>query len=129
MKKKILVVDDEKDMVGLVVSRLKVNGYVGIPAYSGKGCLEKVSENIPDLIILDIVMPDLNGSTICGILKYDSRYKKIPIIILTAKKRAVDKEIGHAVKADAFFTKPFDSQELLAQVKRLLAENPVDILT
>jgi len=120
MKKRILVVDDEDDIVSIVKVRLENAGYEVDCAYDGKEGLERIKTAKPDLAILDIMMPEINGSTLCGMLKYDARYKDLPVIILTAKGAQLDKEIGETVGADAYIVKPFEAQELLDTVETLL---------
>jgi len=122
MKKRILVVDDEEDIVAVLRARLESAGYIVDCAYDGREALDRINENKPDLAILDIMMPEINGSTLCGILKYDDRYKNIPIIILTAKGRDLDREIGETVGADAYIVKPFDSKGLLNLVRKLVSK-------
>ena len=120
MGKHILVVDDEEDIVSVVKVRLESAGSDVECAYDGKEGLEKIKARKPDLAILDIMMPGINGSTLCGILKFDDKYKDIPIVILTAKGGELDKEIGETVGADAYIVKPFDAQELIQVIDNLL---------
>ncbi|MEW5895561.1 MAG: response regulator [Candidatus Omnitrophota bacterium] len=120
MPKRILVVDDEEDIVAILKARLENAGYEVDVAYDGKQGLEKIRERKPDLAIFDIMMPEINGSTLCGMLKFDERFKDIAIIILTAKGRELDKEISHTVGADAYMVKPFETQVLLDTVAHLL---------
>lgn len=121
MKKRILIVDDEEDIVSVVKVRLENSGYEVDWAYDGKTGLEKIKQHKPDLAILDIMMPEINGSTLCGILKFDNAYKEMPVIILTAKGTELDKEIGQTVGADAYIVKPFDAKMLLETVEKLLS--------
>lgn len=120
MKKRILVVDDEDDIVAVIKARLETAGYEVECAYDGKEGLEKIKESRPDLAILDIMMPEINGSTLCGMLKYDENFRKLPVILLTAKGAQLDKEIGETVGADAYIVKPFEAQVLLNTVENLL---------
>ena len=120
MAKKILVVDDEWDVVELITDRLKANGFDVVCAYDGKNALQEVKNEKPDLIILDIMMPGLNGSVLCGILKSDEEFKSIPIIVLTGQSRELDRKIGRFVKADAYITKPFEAESLLQTINDLL---------
>lgn len=122
MKNYILVIDDEEDIVTVLKTRLEKAGYEVECAFDGKDGLEKIKARKPDLAILDIMMPEINGSTLCGMLKFDSRYKDIPIILLTARGRDLDKEIGDTVGADAYMVKPFDAQVLLDLVEDLLKQ-------
>lgn len=120
MAKRILIVDDEEDIVAVIQARLKSVGYDVDCAYNGKEGLEKIKVQKPDLAILDIMMPEINGSTLCGMLKFDDRYKDIPIILLTAKGGDLDKQIGETVGADAYIVKPFETKELLQVIENLL---------
>ncbi|HRZ39728.1 MAG TPA: response regulator [Candidatus Omnitrophota bacterium] len=122
MAKKILIVDDERDIVEVVRMRLETRGYEVFAAYNGRQGLERVKDVMPDLVILDIMMPEINGSTLCGMLKFDERYKHIPIVMLSVKARDIDREIGGKVKADAYLTKPFEAQQLIEIVNNLIGE-------
>ncbi|MFP4472602.1 MAG: response regulator transcription factor [Candidatus Omnitrophota bacterium] len=126
MTHKILIVDDETDIVEVVKKRLASAGYTVFTAHDGKDGLRKIEREQPDLVILDVMMPELNGSTLCGILKYDERFKDIPIIMLSVMARGLDKEIGDKVRADAYLTKPFENKELLEIVSRLLKKKKAE---
>lgn len=117
---KILLVDDEVNFVDVVRTRLEGNKYQVITAYDGEEALERVKEDRPDLIILDIMMPKISGFDVCRKLKIDPNYKDIPIIMLTAKFQANDKNFCIAMGADAYITKPFESQALLDKIRELL---------
>lgn len=123
MPKKILVVDDEELIVKMVGLRLKANGYDVISACDGKEGLTKAKEESPDLIILDVMMPVMDGYKVCGLLKKDTRFAKIPVIMFTAKAQVDDKKIGEEVGANAYITKPFDPQVLLGKIRELLGES------
>jgi len=118
--KKILLVDDETDFVDVVRTRLEAHQYKVIPAYDGEEALEKIKEEKPDLIILDIVLPKLNGFDVCRKLKIDDNYKDIPIIMLTAKFQKSDIEFGKAMGADAYIVKPFEPEVLVEKMRELL---------
>ncbi len=120
---KILVIDDEVQLVQMVQIRLEANGYDIVTAYDGEEGIEKVKSENPDLIILDIMMPKMNGFEACKILKNDPKYSKIPIIFLSAKVQEEDLEIGKAKGADAFVKKPFETPDLLAKIKELLEKS------
>jgi len=122
MKKRILIVDDEDDIVAVIKARLETAGYEVDCAYDGKEGLKKIKESQPDLAILDIMMPGINGSTLCGMLKYDENFRNLPVILLTAKGAQLDKEIGETVGADAYIVKPFEAQVLLNTVENLLRQ-------
>jgi DNA-binding response OmpR family regulator len=116
----ILLVDDEPDIVQLVALRLDGAGYEVVAAYNGQQALEYVRQVRPDLIILDLMLPRVDGYRVARLLKFNERYKEIPILILTA--RALEEEIQLAMDcgADAYLTKPFDAQMLLTRVRELL---------
>lgn len=122
MPKRILVVDDEQVVVKMVEMRLKANGYEVLSAYDGQQALETAQKEKPDLIILDVMMPKMDGYKVCGLLKKDARFAKIPIIMFSAKVQQKDQDLGAEVGADGYITKPFDPQVLLAKVKEFLKE-------
>ena len=119
MSKKILIVDDEKDIVETIKFVIEAQGYDTICAYDGETGLKKAKDNMPDLIILDVMMPNINGFKISRLLKFDTKYKNIPIIMLTARSQKEDKMIGEETGADIYMTKPFDIEELVSNVKKL----------
>lgn len=100
--------------------RLQANGYEVITAYDGQEALEKVRNQNPDLIILDLMLPKMDGYKVCRMLKFDKKYKSIPIILFTALVQESDKEMGSQVGADAYIIKPFEPQVLLSKIKELL---------
>jgi len=120
MKKKILVVDDEEDIIKTVQARLQLNDYEVITAPDGVQGLESARKENPDLIILDLMLPKMDGYKVCGLLKADSRYNKIPVILFSARAQESDRKLGKEVGADAYITKPFEAQVLLDTVKSLL---------
>lgn len=122
---KVLVVDDEKQFIDLMQIRLESKGYEVIAACNGREGLEKAKSENPDLIILDIMMPKLDGFEVCHLLKNDAQYNKIPIILCTAMAQKVDSETSQRVKADAYITKPFDSVALLSKIDELLEKSTV----
>jgi len=119
-KKRILLVEDEKDMVYAVTLQLEDKGYEVIVASDGKEGLDKARTKKPDLIILDLMLPKLDGYKVCRMLKFDNKYKDIPIILFTARAQDSDKKIGKEVGADAYITKPFEPRVLLDKIRRLL---------
>ncbi|NNU83608.1 response regulator transcription factor [Geobacillus sp. BMUD] len=114
MEKRILVVDDEKPIADILQFNLQKEGYEVICAYDGEEALQKVEETMPDLILLDIMLPLKDGMEVCREVrkKYD-----MPIIMLTAKDSEIDKVLGLELGADDYVTKPFSTRELLARVK------------
>ncbi len=124
MTKKILLVDDEPSIVKMIGKRLEVEGFEVTVAMDGQEGLQKAQSQQQDLIILDLMLPKLNGYEGCGLLKRDSRYEKIPIIMLSARAQEKDETEGLAAGASAFMTKPFKSQELVERIKALLQGTP-----
>ncbi|MBI5016864.1 MAG: response regulator [Deltaproteobacteria bacterium] len=118
---KILVVDDNPDNVELLTKRLRAAGYRTAEAYDGEQALVTVAEEEPELVILDVMMPKLDGFEVCRRLKMAERTRYLPIIMLTAKREVPDKIKGLDTGADDYVTKPFNPQELMARVKSLLA--------
>ncbi len=121
--KKILVVDDEPQLADMVKIRLEANNYLVLTAYDGQEALEKARKEKPDLIVLDLMLPKMDGYKVCGLLKADTRHNKIPIIMFTARAQDSDIKMGKEVGADAYITKPFEPQALLAKIKALLGES------
>jgi DNA-binding response OmpR family regulator len=121
--KKVLLVDDEVDFVDVVRTRLEANNFEVVTAYDGEEALEKVKEKMPDIIILDIMMPKISGFDVCRKLKSDQNYKEIPIIMLTARFQVNDIKLGAAMGANAYITKPFEPQVLLEKMQELLQKN------
>lgn len=120
-KRTILIVDDNIDAVELLRKRLGSEGYATAEAYDGEECLERVSKSPPDLIILDVMMPKLDGYGACQRLKSNENTKSIPILMLTAKSEVEDKVKGLDIGADDYLAKPFDYKELSARVRSLLS--------
>ena len=120
MTKRILVVDDETQMVDMVKMRLEANDYLVLTAYDGQEALEKARKEKPDLIILDLMLPKMDGYKVCGLLKGDAKFVKIPIIMFSAKAQKKDIKLGEELGADAYISKPFESQVLLGKIKELL---------
>ncbi len=119
--KKILIVDDEPNLMVLLESRLKIQGYEVIMASDGQAGLETAKRCKPDLIILDLMLPKMDGYKVCGLLKNDTRYAKIPIILFTARIQESDRQMAKELGADAYVTKPFDPKILLAKIEELLS--------
>ncbi|MBM4289461.1 MAG: response regulator [Deltaproteobacteria bacterium] len=121
MKKKILIADDNPDNVELLRKRLNSQGYDTVAAFDGEEALQVVMKENPDLLILDIMMPKLDGYEVLRHLKQQEEYRNLPVIMLTAKKEIPDKLKGLDIGADDYVTKPFNPQELLARVRSLLS--------
>lgn len=120
MAERILVVDDEKDLLDLVAYHLTNAGYNVTTAADGETALEKARERPPDLILLDILLPDLPGLDVCRILKSGERTRSVPIIFLTAKNEEIDRVVGFELGADDYVSKPFSPRELVLRVRALL---------
>jgi DNA-binding response OmpR family regulator len=120
--KKILVVDDEADLVETVRFPLEMEGYHVLVSYNGEDALSQARKENPDLILLDLMLPKLDGYKVCRLLKFDERYKHIPILMLTAKTQEKDKVLGLETGADEYITKPFEMEYLLEKVKAYLSK-------
>lgn len=123
MHKKILVVDDEPQNVTLITSRLKAHHYQTISASDGRSCIEMAIKEMPDLIVLDVIMPGLSGFQVARELKKDERTKHIPIIMLTALAQEKDLDEGLEAGALCFISKPFNPVDLLLEVDQALGTN------
>ncbi|MFH1683818.1 MAG: response regulator [Candidatus Margulisiibacteriota bacterium] len=119
---KILVVDDEPDVVSLLMLLLKSQGYEVVSAGDGQEALERARTWKPNLILLDIMLPKLDGYKVARMLKFDENFRHIPIIMLTAKIQEKDKTIGIEMGADAYISKPFNTPNLLELIKETLAK-------
>ena len=119
MPKQILVVDDEKHIVRLVQVNLQKEGYEVTTASNGREALEKAASSKPDLIVMDVMMPEMDGFEALGKLKEDAQTSAIPVIMLTAKAQDADVFRGWQSGADLYLTKPFNPVELLSFVKRI----------
>jgi len=122
-KPRILLVDDEPTIVDTVKRRLEAQGFNVLLAVDGEEALEKARNEKPDLIILDLMLPKMDGYKVCGLLKKDIRYAKIPIVMFTAKAQDSDEKLGLECGADAYVKKPFNSQELLEKINVLLTKS------
>jgi DNA-binding response OmpR family regulator len=114
---KILIVDDEPDLVETIRFALELEGYNVLVAVNGEEGLNTARQEKPDLILLDLMLPKLDGYKVCRLLKFDERYKSIPILMLTAKTQDKDRMLGKETGANEYLTKPFDMDELMAKIK------------
>ena len=119
-KPRILLVDDEPSLLKAVAKRLEMNGYAVSVARDGVEGLQRARKDRPDLIVLDVMMPKLNGFEVCRLLKFDKAVKHIPVILCTALTQDNDQRVGLECGADAYLRKPFKPQELLEQISVLL---------
>ncbi len=118
--KKILIVDDEVDLVETLRFPLEMEGFNVLVSHNGEDALTLARKETPDLILLDLMLPKLDGYKVCRLLKFDERYKHIPILMLTAKTQEKDKLLGMETGANEYITKPFDMDQLIEKVKTYL---------
>lgn len=121
MSAKILLVDDEPNILLSLDFLMRKNGYKVFMARNGQEALQSLEENRPDLVILDIMMPDVDGYQICTTIKTTNKYKGTKVIFLSAKSKESDVAKGLEMGADAYITKPFVNKNLLEKVKELLS--------
>lgn len=120
MRSKVLVVDDEPEAVELVEFNLKQAGYTVVTAADGTEALTKARSALPSLIVLDLMLPEIDGLEVCKMLRRDPSTSAVPIIMLTAKAAEIDRILGLELGADDYLTKPFSPRELVLRVKKLL---------
>src|ERR1039457_7242155 len=121
VKPRILVVDDEPEAVELVEFNLKQAGYAVTTAADGAEALKKARSQTPDLIVLDVMLPEMDGFEICKTLRLDPATARVPIIMLTAKAAEIDRVLGLELVADDYLTHPFSPRELLLRIKKSLS--------
>jgi DNA-binding response OmpR family regulator len=122
----VAILDDEADIVELVSLHLKKNGFKTKEFFNAKTLLKFLETEIPQLLVLDLMLPDLDGIEVCKFIKSNNRLKNIPIIMLTAKQDETDKIVGLELGADDYVTKPFSPKELVARVKVVLRRGVKD---
>ncbi len=120
MKETILIVEDEKDIVKMLDYNLKKEGYKTLVAHDGEDALDAANVKHPDLILLDLMLPGVDGLEVCKQLKFERKTASIPVIMLTAKTQESDKVVGLELGADDYVTKPFSPRELIARIKAVL---------
>ncbi len=118
--KKILVVEDEKDINELVCYNLRKEGFGTESVFNGEDALNSIKNSRPDLVLLDLMLPGIDGMDLCRKLKADSEFSQIPIIMLTARSEEIDKVLGLELGADDYISKPFGMRELVSRVKAVL---------
>lgn len=121
MSHKILIVDDEPNIVLSLEFLMQHSGYEVATARDGEDAMKKIASFQPDLVLLDIMLPLLNGFEVCQRIRENSQWNRIKVIMLSAKGREIEVSKGIALGADAYVTKPFSTKDLIAQVQRLLA--------
>ncbi|MBW1740085.1 MAG: response regulator [Deltaproteobacteria bacterium] len=125
-KETILIIEDEKDIASLIAHHMQAAGFNVIVAHDGDTAFEKMKKQLPDLILLDLMLPDVDGVEICKILKRKELTKNIPVIMVTARGEEVDRVVGLELGADDYVVKPFSTRELTLRVKRILKRLPAD---
>ena len=120
----VLVADDDADIVRFVEVNLRLEGFQVLTARDGQEALTKALDLQPDVVLLDVLMPRIDGYTVCARLRADHRGATIPVILLTANFINADREVARRAGADDFVVKPFDPYELMARVKALLRARP-----
>jgi len=118
VKKRILVVDDNPQLVDLLRIRLEYSGFEVLTAFDGKEGLDKARNDNPDLIILDVMLPKMNGYKVCRLLKFDQKYKHIPIVMLSSRAKESDAAIGIQTGANEYVFKPYDQKKLIEIVNK-----------
>ena len=121
MKQKILIVDDEPDDLEVIAFKLKEAGYIPLTAADGLRAVELVRDERPALVVLDLMLPKLDGLEVCKLLRRDPATAGIPIIMLTARAAEMDRIVGLELGADDYVTKPFSPRELVLRIKKVLA--------
>jgi two-component system response regulator VicR len=127
-KRRVVYIEDEPEMIDLVRLILNRRGYEIIGANGGRDGLDMVRQQIPDLVLLDLMMPDMDGWDVYQQMKADEHTQNIPVIVVTAKAQSIDKVLGlHIAKVDDYISKPFSPQELVDSVEKVMAKNqPVE---
>lgn len=126
MPAKVLVCDDERHIVRLIQVNLEKSGYQVVTAYDGKEGLEKIRSEKPNLVVLDVMMPYMDGFEVLKSLRREPETEQLPVVMLTAKAQDKDVFEGYHYGADMYLTKPFNPQELLTFVKRILSSSGKD---
>jgi two-component system phosphate regulon response regulator PhoB len=116
----VLLVDDERDLLSLLDFNLRAAGFETLLATTGEQALGQLRRRVPDLVLLDVMLPDVTGTEICRQVKSDPRTKHVPVVMLTAKGEEVDRVVGFEIGADDYVTKPFSIRELVLRLKAVL---------
>jgi two-component system phosphate regulon response regulator PhoB len=120
MEATILIVEDEEDIADLIAHHIQGAGFQAVVAYDGAAAFKEIEKQLPDLILLDLMLPDMDGTEVCKILKQKPATRDIPIIMVTAKAEEVDRIVGLELGADDYVVKPFNTRELVLRVKGIL---------
>ncbi len=124
---KIVIIEDEKDLAELLAFNLQKEGWQTIVALDGKSGYERVTAELPDIVILDLMLPEMSGIEVCKLLRKQEITANIPIIMVTAKGEEIDRVVGFEVGADDYLVKPFSSRELLLRIKAILRRSTLPI--
>ena len=124
-KGKILIVEDDRDIAEMVEYNLREEGYESLCAFNGEEGIKLAKQESPELIILDIMLPIIDGFEVCRVLKREQKTADIPVIILSAKSQETDKVVGLELGADDYITKPFSPRELVARIRAILRRGRV----
>jgi two-component system phosphate regulon response regulator PhoB len=116
----VLLVDDEKDLLSLLDFNLRAAGFDTLLATTGEQALSHLRRRVPDLVVLDLMLPDVPGTEVCRQIKADPRTRHVPVVMLTAKGEEVDRVVGFELGADDYVTKPFSVRELVLRLKAVL---------
>lgn len=125
--KKVLVVEDERDLADLLAYNLEKEGYQAIVASTGLEGLEMARRELPDLVVLDLMLPGMMGTEVCSTLRQSERTRGIPVLILTARGDEVDRVVGFEIGADDYMVKPFSMRELMLRVRAVLRRSGPDL--
>jgi two-component system phosphate regulon response regulator PhoB len=119
-KQQILIVEDERDIVQVLEFSLQQAGFEAAVAYDGNQARSRLEQRIPDLVLLDLMLPDVQGTELCKLLKTSPRTAHVPVLMLTARGEEIDRVLGFELGADDFVTKPFRVRELVLRIKAVL---------
>ena len=126
-RRRILVVDDEPDLLSVLKFGLEVEGYDVLEASDGEQGLEMARQHVPDLLVLDLMLPRMDGYKVCRALKFDERFRRIPIFILSARSGETDRRLALDLGADDYITKPYDMKDLVGRIRARLAADRGDV--
>jgi two-component system phosphate regulon response regulator PhoB len=116
----VLLVDDERDLLSLLDFNLRAAGFETLLATTGEQALLQLRRRVPDVVLLDLMLPDVSGTEVCRQIKADPRTKHVPVVMLTAKGEEVDRVVGFEIGADDYVTKPFSVRELVLRLKAIV---------
>src|SRR5689334_10308971 len=125
-RQQILIVEDERDIVQVLDYSLKAAGFDPVVAADGEQARARVRQKVPDLVLLDLMLPDIPGTELCKELKSSPRTRHVPVLMLTARGEEIDRVLGFELGADDFVTKPFSVRELMLRIKAILRRHTPD---